>query len=360
MRVLLVEDSPSVVAYLAGLIRPETDMDLLPPARDGAAGVRTALRERPDVILMDLGLPVLDGIQAIRQIMASAPCPIVVLSAHLDSSGRDPTFEAFDAGAVDVLAKPQGLDAEELALFRERLLRTLRVMAGACVVRRRSTAGQPRRVERPLPARGARFDILAIGSSVGGPMVLREIFRAIPPPSPLPIVVSQHIIPGFEAGLARWLAGTGHRVVVAKDGDRIGGGIVYLAPGDRHMALRGESIELLPDEGGGPVPSADVLFRSAAASFGPHAAALLLSGMGQDGAQGMLALRKAGGVTITQSGGTCVVDGMPAAARALGASLFELDPSEMAAWLNGIGRLLDLAATSASPPFAAKARRPER
>ncbi|HSN96871.1 MAG TPA: chemotaxis protein CheB [Candidatus Nanopelagicales bacterium] len=335
MRVLLVEDSLTVRAYVEGILRAAPDITLLPTATDGATGVSLAITERPNVILMDLELPVLDGLGAIHEIMSTAPCPIVVLSGQLDLPARDRTFESFQAGAVDVLAKPRGLGDDELTRFSERLLRVVRVMSEARVLsrHRRRPQSSPPTPSSPLPPLSSALEAVLIGASTGGPLVLREILGGIPAPFPCPILISQHIVPGFEYGLSTWLALSGHRVSVVAPGDRMESGRVFVARADRHLSLRGRELVLEPGDPGRPIPSADVLFLSALASLGPRCIALLLTGMGEDGRKGMLALRQRGALTVTQSASTCIVDGMPAAARAAGASSRDLSPAEIAALL---------------------------
>ncbi len=355
MKVLLVEDSEVVIKYVQHVLASEPDIELLPPARDGAAGVEAALRLAPDVILMDLGLPVLDGIAAITEIMRTHPTPIVVLSGRLDSPSVDRTFESLAAGAVDVLAKPAGLGIANVDGFRARLVRTLRVMAQACVVARgrklpvdrtappetdwpetdwEALQEAGREAGRPLPRSP---QIVLIGTSTGGPQLLDRLLRALPAPFPLPIVIAQHIMVGFEDGLARWLAESGHQVEVVRAPRPIEAGRVYLAPADRHLAVTARGFTLRDAGVTLPVPSADVLFGSAAEAVGAGVVALLLTGMGADGAEGLLALRQAGARTIAQAGETCVVDGMPQAARRRGAACEVLGPEEMIRMLLRVG-----------------------
>lgn len=329
MKVLLVEDSRTVGAYIEALFRATSELLLLPVVRNGASAVQAARAQRPDLILMDLNLPILDGVEAIRQIMSLAPCPIVVLSGHLATPQGDRTFEALAAGAVDVIAKPTGVEPELAADFSERLLSTVRLMAAARVVRRPARPVVPQAAAVSL--RGA-FDLIAIGASVGGPPLLFDLLQQLPVPCPLPIVITQHVLPGYEHGLAAWLSRSGHAVRVAAHGDRPRAGSVLMAPSERHLAIRGDRCELNLDKAAerGPVPSVDVMFESIAESAGDRAVALLLSGMGEDGARGLLTLRQCGALTVAQSGETCVVDGMPAAARALGAAELELPPPAIA------------------------------
>lgn len=336
MKVLLVEDSLTVRAYVEGILRSAPDITLLPAARDGATGVAFAKSYAPDVILMDLELPVLSGLEAIAEIMSTAPCPIVVLSGALDKHGVNRTFAAFQAGVVDVLAKPKGLSPDERARFGERLLRTLRVMSQARVLRRRSQLPSRPAIE-PAPLPPVRYEVVCIGASTGGPQVLRGLLDALPAPFPLPILICQHIVPGFEHGLATWLAESGHRVhVVGSSPERMETGRVLVARADHHLAVRGYEAVVLPAVKGQPTPSVDVLFESVADSFGSRAVALLLSGMGEDGKRGLLALRERGALTVTQSAETCVIDGMPCAARSAGASVRDLSPSQMVELLKSL------------------------
>lgn len=352
MKVLLVEDSQVVRTYVEGIIRQAPDMEMLPSASDGAAGVRTAVAARPDVILMDLELPLLDGIAAIREIMAKAPCPIVVLSAYLESPERDRTFESFQAGAVEVLSKPGGLGDDAVTSFRDRLLRTIRLMAEARVIRRVAGRSAARTVEdRAIPRASWRdYDIVVIGASTGGPPILYDLLRELTPPFPLPIVVGQHIIPGFEQGLATWLGRTGHRTTIARAGERPEPGVVYVARADRHLAVHGAGFDLRAADGA-LAPSVNVLFESAADVFGERVVALLLSGMGSDGARGLAALRRRGALTIAQTGETCVVDGMPAAARALDSCCYAMSPAQMARFLAALAH--------PAPAAAGLGRRPD-
>lgn len=342
MKVLLVDDSSVIAAYVKNVLEGEPDIHLLGPATDGARAIEMARRERPDVILMDLELPVVDGLTAIWEIMCSAPVPIVVLSAHLyDDPGRNRAFEAFEAGAVEVLAKPRGLRDTDVARFRRRVVRTLRVMAGAQVVTRRGTRpgggdfAPPSAPPTSLHV-DRRVEAVAVGSSTGGPIVLHEVLSALPAPYPLPILVAQHIVPGFEQGFADWLRETGHPVSVVQHGVPLAPG-VYVAPADGDLRVVGDIVCRTTAVDAVLTPSVDTLFHTANARFPGSLAAVLLSGMGDDGARGLLEVRRAGGITVAQSERTCVVGGMPGAARALAAAELDLDPPEIANLLLRIG-----------------------
>jgi two-component system chemotaxis response regulator CheB len=343
VKLLLVEDSRSVVAFLEQILRREPDIELLPAVGSGRDAVAAVQRWSPQLVLMDLVLPGgMDGVEAIAEIMATAPCPIVVLSGQLDTPGRDRTFESLRAGAVDVLGKPTAGGLEAVKEFRERLLRTVRVMAHARVVGRRRTSLRipvPQPVQ-PWVAPGTEAkpcSLLAIGGSTGAPPLVYELLRALPAPAPFPVVVAQHIVRGFEPGFARWLGGTGHRTVAAQGGEWLEPGVVYVSPADRDLSVRGGRLQTQPSRGVA-VPSVDVLFESVAGFYGARAVGLLLTGMGEDGARGLLAMRQAGALTVAQEGASCVVDGMPGAARSLGAASQVLTPGEMASLLVSLAK----------------------
>jgi len=175
--------------------------------------------------------------------------------------------------------------------------------------------------------------LIVVGSSTGGPPILLDILSMLPAPLPCPLVIAHHILPGFEEGLALWLSKTGHTIVVARQALVLQSGTVYLAPGDQHIAVSGERLVPCAPTGESFVPSVDVLFRSVAESVRFATIAVLLTGMGRDGAAGLLAVRDAGGETITQRADTCAVDGMPGEARRLGAAAHDLPPADIARFL---------------------------
>jgi two-component system chemotaxis response regulator CheB len=336
MRVLLVEDSLTVAAYVASILGSEADIQLLPVARTAEDGVKSALEQRPDVVLMDIKLPDYDGLWAIEQIMADKPCPIVVLSGHLSSRERNITFEALRAGAVDVLGKPAGLGTEARESFRGNLVSTVRLMSSAVVVRRsRRNQAAP-----PLIAPGGpgvrlggaeleRVRQVLIGASTGGPELLYRMLSELRAPLPYPLLVTQHTLEGFDDSLAQWLACTGHRVEVARAGDVPEAGRVLLAPAGKHMRMAEGGLVLEPMSRSGPIASVDAMFESAARVWGAQCLAVLLTGMGKDGATGMRALYDRGALTVAQTPDSCVVASMPESARARGAVRQMLTPDEI-------------------------------
>jgi two-component system chemotaxis response regulator CheB len=336
VKILIADDSGATRLRLAQVLRSAPGVSGVVQAEDGVRAVELAKAERPNLILMDLQMPRLDGIGAIEQIMQSdAFCPIVVLSAIVGGGSTAEALRCFEAGAVEVLAKPGS--SVPMELFAQRLMDVVRVMAQARVVRRRERpAAGPRAFlpaapsAPPLPAAGPRpAGVLAIGSSTGGPPVLKALLDLLPRPLPVPAVIAQHILPGFDAGLADWLRSSGHEVVLVRGPTPALPGRVHLAPGDQNMVLENGLLQLRPAVDGGIVPSADLLLGSVARACGPGALGVVLTGMGRDGAVGLRQIRDAGGRTWTQRGDTCVVNGMPEAARQAGGSMEELAPDAL-------------------------------
>lgn len=333
MRVLLIEDSPTVTTYVTELLARHPEVEVLPPARDGRTGLEAALTLAPDLILMDLELPRLHGLEAIATIMRQRPCRILVLSAHVGDGRGGMAFDALRAGAVDILAKPQGLSPADIERFRRHLFELLdawvRPPAGAGDSRggagtRRSEARRTFQETRAL---------LLIGSSTGGLPVVRALLEGLPRPYPLPVVIAHHIMPGFQDGLAAWLRESGHPVTIPRDRDRLLPGDFWLAPGGQDLSLQGNRARLDPAAPGLPSPRIDVLFESAAHGYREGVVAVLLSGMGEDGASGLAAVREVGGLTIAQAPGSCLVPGMPEAAIQRGAAVRTMPPAECAGLL---------------------------
>jgi two-component system chemotaxis response regulator CheB len=280
---------------------------------------------------MDVRMPRRDGLQALREIMRVAPTPVIVVSA---AGEGDVSFEALRLGAVEVLPKPRADDPRRFEREADAIRLAVRAVSGLRLATRH------RRGERPPPpgprvaaARGT--EIVGVVCSTGGPAALARIFSAVPADYRLPILVVQHIHPGFESSFVRWLASTtGWRARTAGHGDRPEPGTLLVAPADRHMRIHHRRI-LLDD--GPPVrscrPSGTVLLEALARDYGPAAAGFVLTGMGEDGAAGLRRLRDAGAPTFAQGPATCVVYGMPRAAVECGAAAATLELDEIPAAL---------------------------
>jgi two-component system chemotaxis response regulator CheB len=299
--------------------------------------VERTLALRPDVVTMDVRMPRLGGLDAIRRIMSRAPTPVIVVTAEATEDEQRLGFEALRAGAVEVLPKPRRAGPGSFERQAEAIRAAVRAVAGA------DLSAPRRRVRAAAAPRGepGRARVVGIAASTGGPAALASVLAPLPADYPLPILVVQHIAAGFEDGLVRWLAGeTRLRLEIAEDGGPIAPGAVLLARNGRHLAVGAGRVRL---DDGPPVrgfrPSGTVLFRALAAEYGGGAAGLVLTGMGDDGAAGLAAVRDAGGFTAAQGPASSVVHGMPGAALRSGAARCSLELDEIP------GVLLALAGT---------------
>jgi two-component system chemotaxis response regulator CheB len=280
-------------------------------------------RGSPDVIAMDIRLPGMDGLEATRRIMSEKPIPIVVVAATVDSeSANTLAMDALRAGALTVLEKPVGISNALYEVLAGRLCTQLVIMSQVSLVRtHRSTAavfGSPGVASIP---RSGRFRMLGIVCSTGGPGALIQLLGSLGSNFPIPVLLVQHMTPGFLSGFALWLGSVCRfPVVVATQGCVPTASHVYVAPADRHLRLEAGRLHLDVEE---PIcyqrPSGTALFQSMARDLGPDALCLLLTGMGEDGASGLLEIRRRGGYTIAEDESTAVVYGMPGAAVRLGA-----------------------------------------
>lgn len=321
IRVLLAEDSDTCRALLAAVLERDPELRIVGQASDGEAAVALTERLRPNVVVMDANMPVMDGFAATRNIMLRCPTPIVIVSAVLDTAAVNSSMRALQAGALTLLPKPVSPLADDFDQLAAQFASTVRAMSDVKVVRR-FNAHSGSTPAPPLTAaavwdRRPRVRVIGIGASTGGPAALQRVLCDVPGPLPVPILVVQHIATGFVAGLASWLeAVTPFKVKVATQGELLLPGCVYLPPDDRHLGVsRSGHVELLNTAAvGGFRPSATVLFASLAETYGAAALGVILTGMGQDGMEGLRELHRVGATVIAQDEATSVVFGMPAAA----------------------------------------------
>jgi two-component system chemotaxis response regulator CheB len=334
VRVLVADASASQRAMLSRLLGQDPVIEVVGWAASGAGTLRAVARLKPDIVTLDAHMPGMDGLETARHIMRDTPTPIVMLSS---SSGEDARAFEDAALAVGVLAvqDKRALVAGHSTAAAE-LMRSIKGMASVRLVRRRRdlVAGVEVRDRRTTGSPNTP-EIVAIGASTGGPQVLREIISGLPASYPLPVLVVQHTTSGTASNLVDWLQfGSRLPVHVAQDGAPLGGSGVYLAPSDRHLVVQARHMTLLDAP---PVslhrPSATVLFQSVAAAFGGRSIGILLTGMGDDGAAGLIEMKQAGSVTIAQDERTSVVFGMPGEAIRLGAADHVLVPGEIVALL---------------------------
>jgi two-component system chemotaxis response regulator CheB len=325
--VLLVDDSEASRRAVGRILEGESGVVIVGAARDGEEALREVLRLEPDIVFLDLQMPRMDGFTFLRLLMARRPTPVVVVSSQ---SHRADVFKALELGALDFVAKPEdGASFDGIAgalLEKCELLRALRPQ----------NLGQARPRGGSALA-GAGFSeprLVAVGASTGGPQAIGRLLAQLPRDASLAFVIAQHMPATFTAAFAERLGrATGFSAQEAADGDVIVEGRVLVAPGGRHLEVRRRRdgslhaavIEPAPGEGRGPCPSVDRLFCSVAETLGARACAVVLTGMGRDGHEGVRAVKASGGLTLAESQETAVVYGMPQAAAETGA-LDELLP----------------------------------
>lgn len=311
VRVLVADDSPTVCAALSALLEEDPALEVVGTARDGVEAVALAKRLRPDVVTMDVRMPKLDGLEATAAIMASAPARILVVCSLSEKEQQELSFRAMAVGALEVLAKPVSTGATALRDWGMRVREAVLLMAEVPVITRRRTfdAGHLR-----FGSRG-RIDAMGIAASTGGPPALATILSALPASLPVPVLIAQHMAEGFVSGLVRWLGTLSQMPIeLAKTGMPLQAGRVYLPPDGHDLEVAENGIAAVSPSQGGHCPSADRLLSSMAEVFGARAGGLVLTGMGDDGTEGLLAIYRAGGATLTQDEATSVVYGMPRAA----------------------------------------------
>lgn len=350
IRAVIADDSAGMRELLAAILRSAGDIQVVGIAADGREAVQLVQNLHPNVVTMDLHMPRMNGLEAVRTIMREAPTPIVLISATHKVQDMELTFKALRAGALTVINKPGLNDPENSQL----LIQTVRLMAGVPVIHHWGRSSQPLPAEMPptgrpprsnpaaidIPALKSRIRIVGIAASTGGPSAIARVLKHLPADYPLPIVLVQHFSPGFAGGLAEWLGTqTRLRVEIAAHGDTLQPGVAFLAPDDYHLHVNARGgIDLSKDAAyKGLRPSANPFFESLAKSYGRAALGIVLTGMGDDGAQGLLSLRNAGGITFAQDAESCVVYGMPREALECGGVDEVLSPEQIASILERLG-----------------------
>jgi len=345
IRVLVVDDSAVIREFLAHVLTGAPDIEVAGMAANGEEALEAAGRLRPDVITMDIHMPKMDGLAATRRIMETCPVPIVIVSGSSTAREVATTFHALEAGAVGFVQRPKGFGSLEYQRMSAELVKMVRLMSEVRVVRRWPRAIHPQgreAVPRPFQIANGRetarnVRMIAIGCSTGGPLTVQTILSALKGDLRAPVLIVQHMSPGFVEGFATWLSSsTGFPVSIAVHGERCGAAHAYVAPDDSHLEISSEGRIILskaPPENG-VRPSVCRLFRSTAEAYGGRAAGVLLTGMGRDGAEGLKVLKEKGGVTVAQDEESSVVYGMPEAAVRLGAAMHVLPPEDIAVLLN--------------------------
>ncbi len=325
----MVDDSALMRGLLTEMINMATDMEVVGAAADAAMAREMIKSLDPDVLTLDVQMPKMDGIEFLERLMRLRPMPVVMVSAYTQS-GSETTMKALELGAFDFIGKPRADGINSMEEYAEELVDKLRAAKSARLRKfvsppAGSAAGaHPPLTPRSLPVMGASNKIIFLGASTGGTEAIKEFLTGIPENSP-PILIVQHMPEAFTASFAKRLDSLcASRVIEAKGGEKVESGTVYVAPGHSHMQIRRSSSGLVTELLSTPPvnrhrPSVDVLFDSAATVVGKLAIAVMLTGMGKDGAQGMLRMRQLGARTFGQDEASCVVYGMPREAFLIGA-----------------------------------------
>jgi two-component system chemotaxis response regulator CheB len=335
--VLIVEDSPVAAEFLTHVLNDDGRFRVVGIAVDGEEAVEATQRMLPDVVTMDIHMPKINGFDATRTIMETCPKPIVIVSGCDSVDEVATTFRAMEAGALAVVRRPVGMSHPDHESATRQLLQTIALMSEVRVVKRwpRSRSAPPACIFRPVqpqsPARSVQA--VAIGASTGGPIALQTILSALPRDFSVPVLIVQHMTPGFTEGFVEWLSDTtGFPTRIATDGEPLLPGHAYVAPDDSHMGMRPRQRVLLarqPKENG-MRPAVSFLFRSVESVLGPAVIGVLLTGMGRDGAEELGRLRATGAITIAQDEPSSVVHGMPGEAINMGAASHVLPPTGIA------------------------------
>jgi two-component system chemotaxis response regulator CheB len=320
IRVLVVDDSALMRKLIPQILEADPSIEVVGTAMDGNFCLKKIEELQPTVVTLDLQMPGMNGIDTLKEIMRLHPMPVIVVSSH-STEGASVTLKALGLGAFDFVTKPQDASAH-MAEMETELIAKIHAAADCKVVRPELLRGVPISPSKISAGKSAPppSKLVAIGISTGGPQALEFLLAQLPPDFPGAIVVVQHMPEGFTDMFARRLDELcSLRVKEAQSGDALQAGRVLICPGSRHMKVKrlgmGDVVVLNEDERvNGHRPSVDVLFNSVAEEFGSRAVAVLMTGMGDDGAQGLGAVKKAGGMTIAQSEESCVVFGMPKAA----------------------------------------------
>ncbi|UCD83255.1 MAG: chemotaxis response regulator protein-glutamate methylesterase [Deltaproteobacteria bacterium] len=315
IRALVVDDSKTAREVIRDILNSDPGIKVVGEARDGQEALDKVSELRPDIVTMDVIMPVKDGLEAVEEIMAYQPTPILVLSSTINDRNVNTAFKAIQLGALDVMAKPGGNAAEGLMEIKKDLIDKVKLLSGIKVISH--PRGKRKRREKQLGVKAtASGRVVAIGASTGGPQAIMTILKELPTDFSGGMFIVQHIASGFSKGFAQWLAQeTRLNVKEAEQGEQVKPGMILVAPSDLHMEIIDEQVQLTDSP---PVnscrPSADKLFASIAQCYESKAIGIILTGMGRDGTKGIKDIKDNGGLTIAQDEQSSVVFGMPKSA----------------------------------------------
>lgn len=345
IKVLIVEDSKVVQEFLAHILTSDPAIQVVGVADNGEEALEAVKQKRPDVITMDIHMPKVDGFEATRAIMETAPTPIVIVTGSLKAKELASSFRAVEAGALAVVLRPPGIGHPEHGTAAGELIRTVKLMSEIKVVKRHPAArgrALPPTAKMEVRRADVQIQAIAIGASTGGPLVLQQILSGLPRDLPVPVLMVQHIAAGFIKGFVEWLSGTTRFPVrIASDGEYPLPGHGYVAPDGFHLGIGNGPRIVLSDHApeNGLRPSVAYLFRSVAQTLGPRAAGVLLTGMGRDGAVELKEMKDRGAVTIVQDEESSIIFGMPGEAVALNAHTYILSPDKITTLLGTLAEI---------------------
>jgi two-component system chemotaxis response regulator CheB len=341
IKILVTDDSAVTRKFLVALLSSDPDIEVIGTATNGAEAIAFIRKTKPDVITMDINMPVMDGFEATINIMSEIPIPIVIVSSEYSSSETAKKFKAFEVGAVSILPLPFGIGHVEYEASKKRFISTVKLMSEVKLIRRwtkspnpavKSYQNEEHLISEAFKAKESFIGIIAIGASAGGPIAVKDILDNISPDLSVPIIVVQHIDAEFTQGYADWLNFTSKiKVVIANDKEVMEPGKVYMAPGNHHIGVSDMNTILIskdvPERG--LRPSVSFLFRSIRNVYHNNALCILLSGMGADGAIELKQLKDAGSITIAQDAESSLIHGMPGEAIKLGGASHILSPLQI-------------------------------
>ncbi|WP_068467398.1 chemotaxis-specific protein-glutamate methyltransferase CheB [Candidatus Protochlamydia phocaeensis] len=332
IKVLIVDDSPVAREFLRHIIESDPSIKVIGYATDGEKALQMLQTITPDVITMDIAMPNLDGFETTRRIMQSRPIPVVIVSGIYSPDNVQASFHAIEAGALAILPRPVGLGDPHYEEVAKSLIDTIKTASGVKLITRYSKAAPLKQIGSVAEKVNAAIEAVAIGASLGGPSAIEMILSELPGTFPVPIFIVQHISNGFALGFANWLQkSTQLKVQLAQNKEMALPGHVYIASDGFHMQLsRKNEIALIKGKNRELCPAVSRLFSSIATVYGPNALGVVLTGMGNDGAEGLLMMKQKGAYTLIQDPDSCIMYSMPRAAFEIGASKNKVPLERMA------------------------------
>ncbi|MDX1959992.1 MAG: chemotaxis protein CheB [Leptospiraceae bacterium] len=330
IKIMLVEDSAIVLAILKKILSKRQEIDIIATAKNGVECLEILKTQKPDVICTDLMMPVMDGLELTKRIMSTNPIPILVISSAL-SENETNVFQLLQAGALEVFPKPSIASEKEYDSISEKLFSKIKILKSIPVFKKTAYTHETSKfpalnVTKTIPKQ-SKMEFLVIGGSTGAPNAFQKILSKLPSDFPLPVICIQHISEGFIDSMVSWLAiNSKLKIKIMEEGETPKPGFVYFPKNMKHIGIDKSLRLTIPEDPPyhGHIPSVNVAFQYFAKLFGKTTIAVILTGMGDDGANGILSIKQMGGITIGEDESTAVVYGMPRVAKELGALTYHL------------------------------------